>query len=457
MTAARTATGPETRPPSSEPPLASAGAGTAAATGASLTALAWMAFFMADVRDGLGPFLATYLQAQRIDQTMIGLVLTAGGLAGMAATPLAGAFVDRTRSKRALVAVAALLVLGASALAFSTRSSGMLIFSQVLTGTAGAVLAAALAAITLGLARSGGLRHQTGRNEAYSHAGNIVSALGAAAFAHWLGAPWMLVVMTAMAVGALFSLKAIRPADIDHVAARGGEGEQGDAPAAPAKAPVGNDPRAVAPEGLRAFLGHRALWCFGLACALFHLGNAAMLPLLNQRLAATVPDSSPLLWTGIAIVVAQLTMVPVALWVSRSRRLDLQVFIYIAIFALPVRGMIAWAIPDAWANIPVQILDGIAAGALGVATPLMVERYVRGSGRYNTALGLVMTMQGVGAAMSPAVANTVVGAGGHFGLAFAVLAGCALLALPAFWMAQRAAATQQRGAAARPAGAAVPA
>lgn len=452
MTAARTPTGSEPRPSSSEPPSASAGA-TAAASGASLTALAWMAFFMADVRDGLGPFLATYLQAQRIDQTMIGLVLTAGGLAGMAATPLAGAFVDRTRSKRALVAVAALLVLGASALAFSTRSSGMLIVSQVLTGTAGAVLAAALAALTLGLARSSGLRHQTGRNEAYSHAGNIVSALGAAAFAHWLGAPWMLVVMTAMAVGALACLRAIRPGDIDHVAARGGDAE----PAAPAPSASPNDPRAVAPEGLRAFLRHRPLWCFGLACALFHLGNAAMLPLLNQRLAATVPDSSPLLWTGIAIVVAQLTMVPVALWVSRSRKWDLQVFIYIAICALPVRGMIAWAIPDAWANIPVQVLDGIAAGALGVATPLMVERYVRGSGRYNTALGLVMTMQGVGAAMSPAVANTVVGAGGHFGLAFAVLAGCALLALPAFWMAQRAAATQQRSAAAHPAGAAVPA
>lgn len=164
-----------------------------------------------------------------------------------------------------------------------------------------------------------------------------------------------------------------------------------------------------------------------------------MLPLLNQRLAATVPDSSPLLWTGVAIVVAQLTMVPVALWVSRSRRWDLQVFVYIAILALPVRGVIAWAIPDAWANIPVQVLDGLAAGALGVATPLMVERYVRGSGRYNTALGLVMTLQGVGAALSPAVANSVVGAQGHFGLAFAVLAGCAVLALPVFWLAQRAA------------------
>ncbi|MDA8443506.1 MFS transporter [Paracidovorax valerianellae] len=423
----------------------------AATAGVSLTALAGMAFFMADVRDGLGPFLATYLQTQRIDQTMIGIVLSAGGLAAMAATPLAGALADRTRAKRALVAVCALIVLGASAAAFLTRSPGVLVLSQVLTGAAGAVLAAALAAITLGLARSQGLRHQTGRNEAYSHAGNIVSALGAAALAHWMGAPWMLVVMTAMAVGALACLRAIRPGDIDHVAARGGEA----ASTPPVSTSVNaNATAAVAPEGWRAFLGHRALWCFGLACALFHLGNAAMLPLLNQRLAATVPGSSPLLWTGIAIVVAQLTMVPVALWVSRSRRWDLEVFVYAAILALPIRGVIAWAIPDAWANIPVQVLDGLAAGALGVATPLMVERYVRGSGRYNTALGLVMTLQGVGAAISPAVANSIVGTQGHFGLAFAVLAGCAVLALPVFWLAQRAASTRPiPAAAARPAAA----
>ena len=411
-----------------------AGDSAPVAAGASLTALAWMAFFMADVRDGLGPFLATYLQTQRIDQTMIGIVMSAGGLAAMLATPLAGAWADRTRAKRVLIALAAIAVLGASALAFGTRSPAMLVLSQVLTGVAGALLAAGLAALTLGLARSSGLRHQTGRNEAFSHAGNIVSALGAAAFAHWLGAPWMLVVMAAMAVGALACLASIRDRDIDHVAARGSA-------AAPEPGRTETTAPATgatqAPEGWRAFLSHRALWLFGLTCALFHLGNAAMLPLLNQRLAATVPDSAPLLWTGIAIVVAQLTMVPVALWVSRSRRFDLQVFVYLAILALPVRGILAWAIPEAWANIPVQILDGLAAGALGVATPLMVERYVRGSGRYNTALGLVMTLQGVGAALSPAIANSVVGAQGHFGLAFAVLAGCAVLALPVFWFAQR--------------------
>ena len=409
------------------PMAASPGRATAAA--GSLTALAWMAFFLADVRDGLGPFLATYLQSQRVEQSLIGLTLTAGGLAAVVMTPLAGAWVDRSAAKRLLLVAAVVLVLAGSACAFTTRSPALLVASQAVAGAAGALLAAALAGLTLGLARREGLRRQTGRNEAWSHAGNIVSALGAGVVAHLFGAPWMMAVMLVMSVGALLCVAAIRAQDIDHAAARGVDAFE---------APAGGQRVEAAPEGFADLLRHKALWLFALTCALFHLGNAAMLPLLNQRLAATQPDAAPLLWTGVAIVVAQLTMVPVALWVSRSRRWDLSAFVYLSILILPVRGLLAWAFPSVWANLPVQVLDGIAAGALGVATPLMVERYVRGSGRYNLALGLVLTMQGVGAAFSAGLANGIVGRAGHFGLAFAVLAGCALLALPVFVMAQRA-------------------
>jgi len=402
---------------------------------ASLLALSWLAFFMADVRDGLGPFLATYLQQAKVQQELIGYTMTAGGLAAVAVTPFAGAWVDRSHAKRAMTAIAALAVMAASAAAFSTLSGTVLIASQIVTGVAGAVLAATMAALTLGLAKSAGFRRQTGRNEAASHAGNMLSAIGAGLIAYLLGAPWLLVVMGTMTLGALLSVWAIRAVDIDHEAARGSEPPEASAGAVePVHAPV------------RALFHNRPLLMFGLACAFFHLGNAAMLPLLNQRLAATVADSAPLLWTGIAIVVAQLTMIPVALWVARSRRFDVAWFVYAAILVLPVRGVLAYAFTSEWNNIPVQVLDGMAAGALGVATPLMVQRFTEGSGRFNTSLGFVMTLQGVGAAMSPALANWVVGSGQHFALAFAALAASALLALPFFWLAQRPSGAASQGA-----------
>lgn len=393
----------------------------------SMLALSWLAFFMADVRDGLGPFLATYLQKSGVQQELIGYTMTAGGLAAVAMTPLAGAWVDNSQAKRAMTVLAALAVTVASAVAFTTLAGPLLIASQVITGLAGAVLGATMAGLTLGLARASGFKHQMGRNEAFSHAGNMLSAVCAGLAAHWFGAPWILAVMAVMAVVMLLSVSRIRAADIDHAAARGDEST--DAPPRAA-----DDPDA---GGIVALLRNRPLLLFALACALFHLGNAAMLPLLNQRLAATVADSAPLLWTGIAIVVAQATMVPVALWVSRSRRFDIAWFVYAAILVLPLRGLLAYAFTSEWNNIPVQVLDGLAAGAMGVATPLLVQRYTAGSGRFNTALGLVMTLQGVGAALSPAIANLIVGADLRFGTAFVALACAALLALPLFWWAEQ--------------------
>ena len=52
----------------------------------SLAALCALNFFMADVRDGLGPFLGVYLQSKDWSPAEIGTVMTVGGLATVFAT-----------------------------------------------------------------------------------------------------------------------------------------------------------------------------------------------------------------------------------------------------------------------------------------------------------------------------------------------------------------------------------
>src|SRR4030095_6411467 len=77
----------------------------------SLRALDFLSFFLADVRDGVGAFLAVYLQAtHHWDPASIGMALAAAGLTGVIAHAPAGALVDRLRHKRELVALAALLM-----------------------------------------------------------------------------------------------------------------------------------------------------------------------------------------------------------------------------------------------------------------------------------------------------------------------------------------------------------
>ena len=79
--------------------------------------LDWLNFFLADVRDGLGPYLAIYLlTVQKWDEASIGIVMTIGGIAAIVAQTPAGAWIDRTHAKRLLVIVAAVIVTGASLL-----------------------------------------------------------------------------------------------------------------------------------------------------------------------------------------------------------------------------------------------------------------------------------------------------------------------------------------------------
>lgn len=71
----------------------------------SLTCLSLLCFALADVRDGLGPFLGIFLQSHGWTPDSIGYVMTIGGLAGMAVTAPLGALADATRRKRLLLAL----------------------------------------------------------------------------------------------------------------------------------------------------------------------------------------------------------------------------------------------------------------------------------------------------------------------------------------------------------------
>lgn len=72
-------------------------------------------FFLADVRDGLGPYLAVYLLTeQHWDEARIGLVMSIATVAGVVAQTPAGALVDATRAKRTVMALAAIVVTLAS-------------------------------------------------------------------------------------------------------------------------------------------------------------------------------------------------------------------------------------------------------------------------------------------------------------------------------------------------------
>lgn len=75
----------------------------------TLVSLAVLNFFLADARDGLGPFLDAWLITQGWTAFELGLLATTGGAIGLFAGVPAGAWVDATRAKRSLLIVPVLL------------------------------------------------------------------------------------------------------------------------------------------------------------------------------------------------------------------------------------------------------------------------------------------------------------------------------------------------------------
>ncbi|MGB7914060.1 MAG: MFS transporter, partial [Rhodomicrobium sp.] len=137
-------------------------------------ALDWLNFFLADVKDGIGPFLAIFLtSSQHWDPGSAGIALTIGGVATVLARGPAGALVDSITWKRTLIVVSAAAVAAASIAMAVYPAFWPVAFAQGLNGIADAIFPLAVTAISLGIVGRKGFTSRVGRNEAWNHAGNV--------------------------------------------------------------------------------------------------------------------------------------------------------------------------------------------------------------------------------------------------------------------------------------------
>lgn len=351
--------------------------------------LSLLCFSLADVRDGLGPFFGVYLQAEGWRADEIGFVMTAGGLAGLVCTTPMGALADYTRHKRSVLALSILLIVIAGGIIFFWSDAFAATGSNVLSCAAAAAIMPALTGITLGMTGQKDFPARLGRNEAWSHAGNAATALLGGVIGYKFGIPGVFAVMALMGALSLFCLWRINPSIIDYAVARGLVDEETRYPQSKS-------------ESLRCLFTDKSLLIVGMTLFFFHLGNAALLPLLGQSAVARF-EVNAASYTAGTVVLAQVTMILTAIWGAHiAQKKGYGPLFYMALLALPVRGCIAGLWNTPWNIIPVQLLDGVGAGLLGVATPGIVARLLEGGGHINMGLGMVLTIQGIGAALSNA-------------------------------------------------------
>lgn len=387
----------------------------------SLRALDFLNVFLADVRDGIGPYLAIYLLAtHHWDPASIGIAMSAAGIAALIAQAPAGALIDHTRHKRLLVMIAAALVgIGCIAMTFFVNLPAI-VTAQALVGIAGAIFPPAIAAISLGLVGHKKLSARIGRNEGFNHAGNVMAALLAGLIGHFIAREGIFYLVAVIAVLSIVSICLIREDDIDHQLARG------------AKKDDDTDDAQV--SGLRALITDRRVLIFTACITLFHFANAAMLPLAGQLLSVGTTSGASL-YMSACIIAAQMVMIPIALWAGRYADIWGRKAVFLIGFTvLPIRGFLYTLNDSPSFIVAVQLLDGIGAGIFGVVAVLVVADLTKGTGRFNVTQGAIATAVGIGASSSNLVAGYVVAAAGY-NAAFLMLAGIAAVALTLFYFA----------------------
>ena len=149
--------------------------------------LDWMNFFLADVRDGVGPYLAIFLAASHNwNASDIGLVMGAMGLATGVSQVFAGQWMDSTNNKRGLVAVASAVIGAACIIMAMVPSFWVILLCQIAIGASVALIIPGISALTLGTTGYKAYARRQGRNEVFNHAGNVVAAVMAGLVGHFL-------------------------------------------------------------------------------------------------------------------------------------------------------------------------------------------------------------------------------------------------------------------------------
>jgi MFS family permease len=353
-------------------------------------------FFIAAVQAGFGPFVAVWLTRQGWSQTDVGLALSVGSGAALVGQLPGGWLVDAVHHKRPVLTVALTAIAVAALLLAFVPMRWPVALAEALDTLAACIVTPSIAAITLRLCGHASYGQRLGMNARYASLGAAGSAalLGLCA---WYFSERAVFIMTAALVApALVALYTIRAADE-------AEGEQH---------PATLHPRERRRRKLRPWqiFSVPALHLFAICAVLFHLANAAMLPLALNELAKRTPATA--LVVSAAIIVPQMIVAAVSPWAGRMAQVLGRRPVLLAGFAaLPARGLLfallVWAGPAGFPLVAIQVLDGISASVFGLSLPLIAADATRRTGYLNLAIGSLGLASGLGATVSTTLAGVV--------------------------------------------------
>ncbi len=373
-----------------------------------LRGLDWLYFFVADLQTGFGPFIAVYLTHHRWTQGELGIALGVGTISSMLAQVPGGMMVDALRNK-ALAAALALAGIGASAVLLGL-SAGFwpVLLAQALHGVASCMLNPALAALTIGLVSAKLLAERLGRNARFAAIGSAVGAALMGAWGSYVSTQAVFWLAAAFCIPALIALRAL--------------GWMTAVPGVPVRqAPVVAEPIPVVLKDRRllAYLG---------CTLLFHLSNAAMLPLAASEVTKRADDEASLIIAACILVPQMLVALLSPRAGAAAERWGRRAVLVAGFAALPARALLLSLVDDPYWLVAIQALDGFGGAAFGVITPLVAADMSGSGGRFNLRMGILGLAVGLAATASNLAAGFIAEELGS-STAFAALAAVGLAAV----------------------------
>jgi MFS family permease len=372
-------------------------------------------FFTAAVQAGFGPFIAVWLTQQGWSATALGFALSVGTFAALIGQVPGGFLVDHIYAKRH-AAAGALLVMGFAAIGLALSSAFPVVWgAEVGHALASCVMTPAIAALTLSLCGHDGFGERLGSNTRYAALGNATAAAVLGAAASYISQRSVFLVTAALvlpAMGAVFRIRASDRIADDH--------------------PALKHPRDREHPPWQIF-AEPALHVFAAAAVLFHLANAALLPLALNELTRRGEASGFLVST--TIIVPQVVAATIAPWAGRlAQRIGRRPVLMVGFAAVPVRGLLIAIVPGALPLSVFQALDGVSAAVFGLMLPLIAADLTKRTGYLNLAIGSFGLAAGLGATFSTVIAGWIAD---HFGIQvmFLFLAAAGGSAVAWLWIA----------------------
>ena len=378
-----------------------------------------LSFLLADVQDNLGNFLTAFLTLQHWPSNRIGVAIAAGGLGAVLARFVGGWTLDIVARRRLMLALCCVVTCASVGVMAWLPLFYPILLAHFIAGGAGALFTPILAAISQHTAGAKGYIARMGRNESFNHLGNASSGLLMSILGKMMGP-----VAPLWGVGGLAAVSLLLV---------GGFSSQVDEP------PEHSGKSVSAHETLRAvftLLSEPRLTVFLATYLLFNMANGAVVPLMIERY-AFLHLGNPATVTATCIVVAQITMVPVAYLVGKKAPHWPRKPLFVLALALqPVRDSLVMLSAGWPALIVIQILDGLSSGIILVLFYAILADIAVKSGRRNLLIGLGLALGTVGALLSNLASGMLTSSYGFsttfvaLGVAGVIVAGLFALGMP---------------------------